>query len=81
MTRQECEQQILEKLREIANIAKEYNPDTKWLSASFFLSDNFAFFHNSYLEHQSPDVNKPIKLTTFNFIPEKVRTLNETKEE
>lgn len=67
MTKQECEQQILEKLKEIADIAKEYNPNTDYLDLHFRLSINVAAFNN---ENWGKDEEKPLDFSAIDFLPE-----------
>lgn len=68
MTRKQCEKQILGKLREIAVIAKEYNPDTNYLNLNTFLEDGYAHINNIYY---GIDKHKPLNLTVTNFMEER----------
>ena len=53
MTRIECENQILEKLKEIKDIAKEYDKSEElYLSISIY--DDYISIHNSYWETETP---------------------------
>lgn len=64
MTREQCEQQILEEIRKIAAIAKEYNPDTNRLFLSINVEENTGEFNNCWYKDNSPDKYKPIKCRT-----------------
>ena len=53
MTRIECENQILEKLKEIKAIAKKYDKSEElYLSISIY--DNYISINNSYWETETP---------------------------
>ena len=53
MTRIECENQILEKLKEIKDIAKKYDKSEElYLSISIY--DNYISINNSYWETETP---------------------------
>ncbi len=53
MNREECENKILEKLREIYEIAKQYDRSKDfYLSATIY--DNSMFFNNAYWETYTP---------------------------
>lgn len=57
MTREECEKQIYEKITEILDIVKDYNPDNDYLSISVLNGGRFVQFWN---EDWSKDKEKPI---------------------
>lgn len=57
MTREECEKQIYEKIQEILDIVKEYNPDNTYLSISVLNGGRFVQFWN---EDWLKDKEKPI---------------------
>ena len=53
MNREECENQILEKLKEIKAIAKKYDKSEElYLSISIY--DNYISINNSYWETETP---------------------------
>lgn len=61
MTREECEAKILEKLKEIDKIHKEYNPNAKYLTLAI-MEDSY-FFHNEYWStdgEPGPDADTPL---------------------
>lgn len=58
MNRVECEAKILEKLKEIKKIYKEYNPNGTHLSLA--VVNDCYMFHNSYWDD---DFNTPINYT------------------
>ena len=54
MNREECENQILEKLREIEAIAKQYDKsDTLYLNLTI-IDDDYMRVSNRYYENKSP---------------------------
>ena len=53
MTRIECENQILEKLKEIKAIAKEYDKSEE-LYLSISINDDSISINNSYWETETP---------------------------
>ncbi len=53
MTREECENQVLEKLREIKDIVEQYD-ESKELYLSMTLQDNCMAVNNSYWETETP---------------------------
>lgn len=55
MTRQECEQQILDKMKEISDLYLQYNPTGKYLAV--FYTENGISANNQYWEE---DKNLPI---------------------
>ena len=57
MTREECEKQIYEKITEILDIVKDYNPDNDYLSISVLNGGRFVQFWN---EDWGKDKEKPI---------------------
>ena len=66
MTRAECEKRILEKLKEIENIHKEYNPNANYLSLS--IRDNGYHFNNSYwvtIDEIGEDADYPINYNEY----------------
>ena len=56
MTRQECENLIIEKLKEIDKIHKEYNPNGDYLSMCILNND-----YNVNNEYWDDDTNYPIQ--------------------
>lgn len=68
MTRQECESKILEKLMEIDEIHKEYNPKADYLSLC--INNSCYTFNNRYWqkdeddEEDGADVNYPLNFFT-----------------
>ena len=46
MKREECEKQILQKMKEINKIVKDYNPCNKYITLS--ISDDTIMFNNDY---------------------------------
>ena len=53
MNREECENKILEKLKEIKDIAKEYDKSEElYLSISIY--DDYMSINNSYWETETP---------------------------
>ena len=60
MNREECENQILEKLKEIYEIAKQYDKSKDFrLTATIY--DDALFFNNAYWE-----TDTPLSADTFN---------------
>ncbi len=59
MDRRECEELILEKLKEIGEIYKQYNEDGNWLFLNVNIKDGEHCMHNEYWED---DIEKPINL-------------------
>lgn len=57
MTRTECEKQIYEKITEILDIVKDYNPDNTYLSISVLNGGRVVQFWN---EDWMKDKEKPI---------------------
>jgi hypothetical protein len=55
MDRKECEKRIAEKVREIEQIVKEYNPECKYVGMS--IVDGFIVMHNAYF---GDDAERPI---------------------
>lgn len=53
MTREECENQILEKLKEIKDIVKQYDTSEK-LYLSMTIHDNCMAVNNAYWETETP---------------------------
>lgn len=47
MTRTECENQIIVKLKEIAEIYKQYYPKANYLSLAMILDDNYYYVNNN----------------------------------
>ena len=58
MTREVCEELIVAKIKEIAEIYREYNPDGTYLTMSIF--DGRITVNNSYYDEKSVDANKKI---------------------
>lgn len=50
MTRKECEQKILNKIKEIREIYKEYNPDGDYLTISINPQTGYIAFNNAYYD-------------------------------
>ena len=53
MTREECENQILEKLKEIRNIVRQYDTSEK-LYLSMAIHDDVMAVNNAYWETETP---------------------------
>ena len=53
MNREECENQILEKLKEIKAIAKEYDKSNN-THLSICIMDDYMFINNEYWETATP---------------------------
>lgn len=60
MTRRECEQAIVKKLREIWDIYQEYNPGGEYLSTH--VSSDYAYVNNTYW---GEDKEKPLDYCEF----------------
>lgn len=58
MTRREAEAAITEKVREIIEIYKKYNPNGSYLAISII--NDFIYINNEYWEI---DANKPINIS------------------
>lgn len=60
MNRQECEEKIAEKLREIVDIYHQYNPDGKYLAMAYLLSDEYESIsaNNRYWQDGEDQVMK-----------------------
>ena len=57
MNREECENQILEKLKEIKNIAKQYDKsDTLYLNLTI-IGDDYMTARNRYYENIESPIN------------------------
>lgn len=54
MTREECESRILDKLEEIEEIAKEYDPKA---SLSLFVDNGHYHVNNAYWDKTHPAIN------------------------
>ena len=54
MTREECENRILDKLEEIEAIAKEYDPNA---SLSLFVGNRHYHVNNKYWDKTHPIIN------------------------
>lgn len=66
MTRAECEERILEKLKEIEAIHKEYNPNANYLTLC--IRDGGYQFNNTYWkdeEDEDTDINYPINYNKY----------------
>lgn len=48
MTREECENKLLEKCKEMSNILKEYDPEANYLSVSIYPKDGYIAMNNDY---------------------------------
>lgn len=57
MTRQECERRIADKLLEILDIVKEYNPDENHGLSMYIRGNSYHAFR--IIEHASPDDPEP----------------------
>ena len=58
MTREECERKIFEKMLEIVDIYKEYNPEGEYLTLCMLNDDLFA--NNRYYDDSSVDYRRRI---------------------
>ena len=56
MNREECENQILEKLKEIKDIAKQYDKSDKFY-LSLNIMDNYMIASNRYYENIKTPIN------------------------
>lgn len=63
MTREECEKQISEKINEILEIVKEYNPDNNYLSISVLNSGRVIQFWNENWDKDSEHLIDYFKIT------------------
>lgn len=54
ITREECENRILDKLEEIEEIAKEYDPK---VSLSLFVDNGHYHVNNAYWDKTHPTIN------------------------
>lgn len=54
MTREECENQILEKCKEISEIVKQYDPTADYLSIAIMPDDGYIGVNNNYWENKPP---------------------------
>ena len=50
MTREECEEKLLEKCKGMNDILKEYDPEADYLSVCIFPEDEHIFINNNYWE-------------------------------
>lgn len=55
ITREECERRTLDKLDEIEAIAKEYDPNTEYLS--MFIRSERNYVNNDYWEKEHPAID------------------------
>lgn len=62
LTRKECERQIIEKLKEIAKIHKQYNPNANYLDLCIIESDGY---YNAVNQYSSVDKDAPINVYVF----------------
>lgn len=62
MTREECESKILEKLKEIRQIAKEYDKREE-LYLSMTVYDEYVCLNNAYWEYKT---DTPLDATEYN---------------
>ena len=62
LSRKECQDQILTKLKEIGEICKKYNPDADYLSMCIYLSDNYYSANN---KDKTDDKDHPICFYVF----------------
>ena len=53
MKREECENQILEKLKEIKDIVKQYDTSEEFC-LSMTIRDDFVYVNNAYWETETP---------------------------
>lgn len=68
MTRAEAEKRIMNHVKEIALIMKEYNTESNYLNASINVKDNYGAFNNQYYDKESVDYNMPLYQHTFNLL-------------
>ena len=54
MTREECENRILDKLEEIEAIAKEYDPN---VSLTLFVENEYYHVNNPYCDKAHPSID------------------------
>lgn len=52
---QEASDQLLEKIRELANLYRELHPDGDYLSIAFYLKHNTICFNNTHWDDANPD--------------------------
>lgn len=50
MTREECEEKLLEKCKEMRDILKEYDPEADYLSVAIYPKDECIRITNNYWE-------------------------------
>ena len=58
MTRTECEDLIIQKLKEIRDIHRKYNPNSDYLSLCIMEKENYLAASNDYTES---DLDYPIR--------------------
>lgn len=68
MTRADAEKRIMNHVREIALIMKEYNNESDYLNISIELKDNYGSFNNKYYDIESVDYKKRLYQHTFNLL-------------
>ena len=61
MTRTECQNEIMAKLKEIVEIYHKYNPAGTYLSMTY-LDDDWLNVNNRYYNEESPDYELPIQV-------------------
>ena len=57
MTRNECENKLLEKCKEMSAILKEYDPEANYLSICIFSKDKYITMNNDYWEGTHPIIS------------------------
>lgn len=70
MTRAECETKILEKMKEIWNIYREYNPEGNYFTAYVInhphpSEELFISFNNSHYEEDNIDAERPLNYDSY----------------
>lgn len=58
MNREECENQIIEKLKEIKDIVKQYDTSEPFYLSLTMLGDDYMYINNRYYE----DIETPINV-------------------
>lgn len=59
MNREECENQIIEKLKEIKDIVKQYDTSEPFYLSLTMLGDDYMYINNRYYE----DIETPINVS------------------
>lgn len=60
MTREIAEKKMIEKVRELIAIYKEYNPDGDYLTIAIYAKQGYIGINNAHWEADNPDKIKPI---------------------